>query len=649
MYVTRQGISKYYDNAAFKQKVFFTAREEFRPEAVYVVNIPRARHGEPKCVAAKLKELDDFSNYDVYDIVEREPGVKPLSTQWVLVEKEKPDGSIVTKARLCIEGNWEQNRHLIPVDSPTVNPISVKIISTIGASRGHVFQTADVQRAFLQSTQPSRDVYVRPPPEMGLPRDKLLKLKKTAYGLVDASRAYFIKQAQELTAMGFKASRLDPALFIHKKPGEEMFDVATAVHVDDALNVGEKKAVEEAQKTLSTKFTYGSVESLPFRFLGQNFKKDDQDQITMDTDHYVQNLVLPDQKEYSHLAKQDVLPDSLQTTFRSLASKLNTISRTVRPDFSYQAKFLTTRYGKATKSDLTLAVKLIKKAREESTEVVVPNIGKPEDWLLIGVADASHKRTSETMAVGGHTVILMNKATHAASVLHWSSKKIDRVVSSASAAETIAQMKMFSTLYFVRQLLRELCGRRVDKLECIAYTDNQILYSNVHHLKSNTEDYRMQSDILAIRQCIEDDKTAQELRYCHSEDNISDCLTKQTRSGVMLLNIVRTGLYDPPGGTDVRDSTKLAVRTWNQLVQAEARVEARVEQTKGQEEDKKGQQSEDEPEAGDQNILQQKENEKSKTNTPTSVKTVQRRFLQRESPCPTNINITDSYQRLDFM
>ena len=586
LYVIRDGTRRYYSNTDYQEKVFFTAQEQYEPEITYVVNIPRSRHGEPRCVAAKMKELDDFSNYDVYDIVDRptEPGANIISCQWVLVEKEKPDGTTVTKARLCVEGNLEQNKHLVPVDSPTVNPISVRLLATIGASQGHVFQTADVQRAFLQSDIISRDVYVKPPPEMNLPKSRVLKLKRTAYGLVDASRQYYLKQARELISQDFKPSKLDPALFIHKKQGQEMYDVATAVHVDDALSVGQEKAVTKAQEFLNNKFTYGTVERLPFRFLGHNYKQDQEGNLSMDTAHYVENLELPDPNLYSHLTKQDILPDNLQTVFRSMASKLNTVSRSVRPDFSYQAKYLTTRYGKATKSDLTQAVKLMKRAKEESTEVSIPNIGEPEDWLLVGVADASHRKGAELFAVGGHVLILMNKHSQAASVLHWSSKKIDRVCQSSSAAETIALEKLFSTIYFTRNLLRELCGERVKDLKCIAMTDNQALYSNIHHLKSNTEDFRLQSDIISIRQSIENDKIVQELRYCHSEENISDCLTKVTKNGIMLLNIVRTGIFNPPGGTIVRDSTMLAVRTWNQLIQAEAKSEV---QAKNQEKSSK--------------------------------------------------------------
>ena len=100
----------------------------------------------------------------------------------------------------------------------------------------------------------------------------------------------------------------------------------------------------------------------------------EQGEIIMDLKHYVEGLEAPDLKEIASNAKQDILPAHLQSQFRSAASKVNVLAATVRPDFTYAAKYLTTRYGKATKSDMTQVVKLIRRAKEESTEIIFPNI-----------------------------------------------------------------------------------------------------------------------------------------------------------------------------------------------------------------------------------------------------------------------------------
>ena len=110
-------------------------------------------------------------------------------------------------------------------------------------------------------------------------------------------------------------------------------------------------------------------------------------------------------------------------------------------------------------------------------------------------------------------------------------------------------------------------------MQCVALKDNQGLFSNIHHLKSNVEDYRLQADILELRKSIEQEKTVQEVRYVHSSLNIADALTKTTKTGAMLLQLVQTGQYDLPGGTYVRDSTMTSVRTWNELIRKEQSME----------------------------------------------------------------------------
>ena len=95
----------------------------------------------------------------------------------------------------------------------------------------------------------------------------------------------------------------------------------------------------------------------------------------MDSKHYVDSLETPHLSQLNNKAKQDVLDQDLQSLFRSLASKVNVLAQTVRPDFMYAAKYLTTRYGKATKSDMTHVMKIIKQAKEEPTDIIIPNLG----------------------------------------------------------------------------------------------------------------------------------------------------------------------------------------------------------------------------------------------------------------------------------
>ena len=168
-----------------------------------------------------------------------------------------------------------------------------------------------------------------------------------------------------------------------------------------------------------------------------------------------------------------------------------------------------------------------------------------------------------------YVIMLVNKHTSRASVLSWSSKKIDRVCTSSFAAETLSLQKLTGNMFYVRQILKQMFGSKADTIPGLALTDNQDLYSCVHNLKP-CEDKRLLADIINIKQAIVDDKTIQELRYIPKDLMIADCLTKTGRLGEDLLKVVRTGVFHIPGGVTIRDSTKLNIRTWQQLMNAES-------------------------------------------------------------------------------
>ena len=75
--------------------------------------IPRHKHSVPASIQAKENELKQFTDYDVYDIVERPENYKIIRTQWVIVNKEfSSQKEVVRKAMLCKHGNQEKKRDL---------------------------------------------------------------------------------------------------------------------------------------------------------------------------------------------------------------------------------------------------------------------------------------------------------------------------------------------------------------------------------------------------------------------------------------------------------------------------------------------------------------------------------------------------------
>ena len=85
----------------------------------------------------------------------------------------------------------------------------------------------------------------------------------------------------------------------------------------------------------------------------------------------------------------------------------------IRPDILYAVKYLSTKSGKATKADMVQVERLIRKLKEIPRNNIIPDLGEPEDWVIVGVVNASHRTTGNVSAIRGHVVTLVNKYTKA--------------------------------------------------------------------------------------------------------------------------------------------------------------------------------------------------------------------------------------------
>ena len=239
------------------------ARDESEDE-VFAVNIPRHLHGDKGCREAKEVELSRFDEFNAYEEVPDE-GQECLGTNWVLTEKVK-DGKTMVKARLCVRGDQEENADEVQRDSPTVRKSNINILLMAAARNKWPVKSQDVSSAFLQSVPIERDVYVKPPKERRIP-GVVWKLNKTVYGLVDASRGFYLNFSGQLQTLGCEKAKMDPAMFIHFEENE-MDDFhkepsgLAVTHVDDMLSAGGNRFETEVIEKMKQQFKFGSEEEL---------------------------------------------------------------------------------------------------------------------------------------------------------------------------------------------------------------------------------------------------------------------------------------------------------------------------------------------------------------------------------------------------
>ena len=107
----------------------------------------------------------------------------------------------------------------------------------------------DVKTAFLNG---DLDVYVymKPPLGMKIPKGKVLRLRKSLYGLKQASRTWWDKITRTLIEWGWRVSDFDPCVFINDTQG-----LILCLWVDDILIFGKDiDNINAFKKQISERF-----------------------------------------------------------------------------------------------------------------------------------------------------------------------------------------------------------------------------------------------------------------------------------------------------------------------------------------------------------------------------------------------------------
>jgi Reverse transcriptase (RNA-dependent DNA polymerase) len=177
---------------------------------------------------AMEQEIDTLLNKDSWQEVNRTSNMNVLDSTWAFKCKRFPDGSVrKLKARFCVRGDQQiEGVDFFDTYAPVVQWSTVRLLLMISLMMGLATQQVDYTCAFLHAPI-HEDVYCEMP--RGFRKQgKVLKLKRSLYGLKQSPKNFFDHLKSKLTGLGFEQSDADPCLFIHDK-------VICLTYVDDCL------------------------------------------------------------------------------------------------------------------------------------------------------------------------------------------------------------------------------------------------------------------------------------------------------------------------------------------------------------------------------------------------------------------------------
>ena len=191
-----------------------------------------------KWLKAAESEMGSMSENQVFDLVDLPVGMRAIECKWIFTKKIDVDGNVrIYKARLVAKGF--RQIHGVDYDetySPVAMLKSIRILLATAAFHDYEIWQMDVKTAFLNGIL-EEDVYMTQPEGFVDPKSagKVWKLKRSIYGLKQASRSWNLRFDDAIKSFGFIRNEEEPCVY-KKTSGSAI--VFLVLYVDDILLIG---------------------------------------------------------------------------------------------------------------------------------------------------------------------------------------------------------------------------------------------------------------------------------------------------------------------------------------------------------------------------------------------------------------------------
>jgi hypothetical protein len=434
---------------------------------------------------------------ETWDLVPRPTQANIIGGKWVYKTKLDAQGRPLRyKARYVAKG-FKQIQGLDYFDtySPVTKMTSIRTFLSIACMHDWYLESMDVDTAFLNAAV-LEEVYVAQPEGFQM-KDKqgqllVCKLKKSIYGLRQASHNWNKTIDTWLRSYGFQPTQADPCAYLQRNRDQTLMIL---LWVDDLIIGGShEEIIKQFKSAICKRFKMKSLGELQW-ILGMEIKRDRPKrslEITQVTyiNQMLERFGMIDCKPIATPAEGSLSriqgKSEVNTEYMSMVGSLLYASMVTRPDITFAVQALGRHLQSSGPEHLAAAKRVLRYLQKTKTIGIRFSGGDTNrnkeltgytdsDWG--GDIDTRRSTTAYLFKFGGGPI-------------SWSSRLQPTVALSSSEAEYMAACAAAQESTYLRQLLREFGYHQrsatkifEDNQGCIALSRNPVLHKRTKHIE----------------------------------------------------------------------------------------------------------------------------------------------------------------------
>ena len=497
---------------------------------------------------AKQKEVKNFIAARAFEALP--PEVRPdrdqaIGMRWILTWKKLDTGGHKAKARAILKGFQDPNYEHRSTTTPVMTRQTRQFLLQLAAWKKWKVKKGDVSGAFLQGREYPNELYCVPCPEileaMKLSPQEVVRVKRGCYGLVDAPLEWYKTVSEFLSTLGLQKTWADPCAWVWKPHGKIQGIIAG--HVDDFLFCGpaDNKEWLAIEQKIRSHFQWSEWEQDRFVQCGVLIVEQPDGSFHLSQPDYLDKVSEIQVNSSRRKDRKAPTSEHEKTQLRAVLGALSWHCQQVAPHMSAEVGLMLSEVTNSSVETIFHVNKMLYNARVRKDHKLIVHAFPSDVQLgLFCWADAACQNrrdgsSTQGIFVGMAPMTLLDGCTEKVTPIAWHAGKIDRVVRSPGAAETVAVVNGEDYLYHARFQFGEFLvdstnifevDETVNVVPGCVISDSRNVYDKLSTEEMSVKGAERRSDLELL--CL---KSAQrnnhvQIRWVHSEAQLSNALTK---------------------------------------------------------------------------------------------------------------------------